>query len=117
MFYTQSTAKGRIGPKLLLPSSAFRCRYGHAMDVLDEFGRRLKFLLGSPTACPGSQPQMATGVFFRVYGLDSFVESVLAGSWTPVQHSLIGVRQPEAVHKGETSAVASSQALLPQVIL
>ena len=89
------------------------------MDVIGEFGRRLKFLLGSPTACPGSQPQMATGVFFRVYGLDSFVESVLAGSWTPVQHwhSLIGVRQPEAVHKGVTSAVASSQALLPQVIL
>ena len=39
----------------------------------------LLFLLGSPqfdvppwvpTACPGSQPQMATGVFFRVCGLD-----------------------------------------------
>ena len=30
------------------------------VDVLDDVDSSLKFLFGSPTACPGSQPQMAT---------------------------------------------------------
>ena len=42
------------------------------MDVLDELGNGLELLLGSRTACPGCQPQMATGVFVRECGSDSF---------------------------------------------
>ena len=43
------------------------------VDVLDELGSSFEVPPWIPTACPGSQPQMATGVFFRVCGLDSAI--------------------------------------------
>ena len=66
---------------LLLRSNAGMVMPILEVDVLDELGNGLRFLLGSPaTACPGRQPQMATGVSFRVCGLDSFVGCV-SGDW------------------------------------
>ena len=60
---------------LLRSANVGRVMSNLEVDVLNELGSCLKFLLGSPQFVPGgSQLQMATGVFFRVCRLDSFVE-------------------------------------------
>ena len=69
-----------------------------------------------PTACPGSQPHMATGVFFRVCGLDSLADCVLGLGHVSQPWALISVRWPEAVHMGDKSAEArKDNGLLPSL--
>ena len=67
------------GKLLLLHSN--KCWYGRVkleVGSFDELGSDLfKVPPWIPTACPGNQSQMATGVFIPVCGLDSFAECVL----------------------------------------
>ena len=67
MFLLQTWFCFDADPFLLLCSNAGRAMSSLEVDVLDELGSGFEVPPWIPTSCPGSQPQMATGVFFRVW--------------------------------------------------
>ena len=62
---------------LLLRSNAGMVMSDLEVDVLDELGSSLKFLLGSPLLVPEVSPRWPQACFFQVCGLDSLVGCVL----------------------------------------